>query len=281
MRIPWWVKIAAKVILSRFPIKYAVWQQLGFFRHGKMDASKYAVDVFHSHCVRASIEKTLPGKTILELGPGDSIATSIIASAHGARAILVDSGRFVRSDIEPYSELVNTLRERGLDTPDIVNCENINQILQSCNATYMTDGVQSLRQIDERSVDFIFSHAVLEHIRKKDFSNCMSECRRILKSGGICSHQVDLRDHLDGRHNNLRFSEKVWESNLFAKSGFYTNRILFSQMLDAFEQAGFQARVTDVRHWDGLPTPRNRLSREFKRASDSDLLVSGFHVILN
>lgn len=105
MEIPWWSKIIIKVILSRMPFGYCLWQRLGLFRHGKMDASDYAIGVFNSHIERAGLRGTLLGKTILELGPGDSIATAIIANAYGARAILVDTATFVRTDIGVYLEL--------------------------------------------------------------------------------------------------------------------------------------------------------------------------------
>jgi hypothetical protein len=63
-------------------------------------------------------------------------------------------------------------------------------------------------------------------------------------------------------------------------SGFYTNRIQFSQMLDLFQKAGFNAEVITVRRWDELPTPRTELSKEFRQLSDEELCVSGFSVVL-
>lgn len=98
------------------------------------------------------------------------------------------------------------------------------------------------------SIDFIWSQAVLEHIRKSEFLDTMLELHRILRPNGVCSHVVDLKDHLGGALNNLRFSEKLWESNFMASSGFYTNRIRYSEMLDIFHQAGFSVEVVNVSH---------------------------------
>ena len=144
----------------------------------------------------------------------------------------------------------------------------------------MTEGLESLRQIEGESVDLIFSQAVLEHVRRWEFLETMQQCRRILKPGGICSHQVDLRDHLEGGLNNLRFSERVWESKFFAESGFYTNRIQYSQMLEMFGRAGFRVQVTDVRRWEILPTQLNNLAREFSALPEDELCVSSFDVLL-
>jgi SAM-dependent methyltransferase len=217
---------------------------------------------------------------VLELGPGDSIASAIIAATHGAQAILVDAGRFVRADIASYLELESVLTESGLLPPPLSGCQDIDEILDHCNARYMTKGLESLRQIEAESVDLIFSQAVLEHVRRREFLETMRECRGILRPGGICSHRVDLRDHLGGALNNLRFSERIWESEFFAKSGFYTNRIQYSQMLDLFNEAGFEVEVTGVRRWDALPTPRNRLASEFNGLPAEELCVCGFDVLL-
>lgn len=280
INIPWWGKIGAKLFLSRLPLGYAVWQRLGLFRHGDMDASDYAIRVFQSHSEKSGFSNHLSGKTILELGPGDSIASAIIATAYGARAIIVDAGRFVREETVPYIELERVLAEKGLHPADLSGCRDIDEILDRCGAKYLTEGLKNLKKIEDESVDLIFSQAVLEHVRRHEFLETIQECRRILRPGGICSHQVDLRDHLGGGLSNLRFSEGVWESEFFTKSGFYTNRIQYSQMLNMFRQVGFQVQVTDVRRWETLPTRRNKLSTEFRYLPEDELCISGFDVLL-
>jgi SAM-dependent methyltransferase len=280
MQIPWWAKIGAKLVLSRLPFAYVVWQRLGVFRHGQMDSCDYALRIFHTHVANAGLQDRLGGKTVLELGPGDSISTAIIAAAYGARAILVDSGNYVRADVAPYRELQRVLAEKGLPAPSVDDRADVAAILDRCGARYLTQGLQSLAQVETASVDMIFSHAVLEHVRRREFLQTMQECRRILKPGGVCSHQVDLRDHLGGALNNLRFSDQLWESEFFARSGFYTNRISFGQMPSLFSQAGFSVELSDVRRWSSLPTPRRRLAPQFRQVPDEDLLVSGFEVLL-
>lgn len=144
-----------------------------------------------------------------------------------------------------------------------------------------TDGLASFSQIKENSVDLIFSQAVLEHIRKHEFLETMRACRRVISPTGIMSHKIDFKDHLGGALNNLRFNEKIWESDCFVKSGFYTNRIRYSEMLEIFEEAGFKVEVLKIDFWEKLPTPRNRLHSKFSILSDSDLLVKGSHILLH
>lgn len=278
--LPWWVKIGAKLVLSRVPAAYAMWQRLGLFRHGYMDTARYAIDVFSSHVQRAGLTNQLVGKTILELGPGDSVATALIAKAHGARALLVDAGSYAQLDLKVYRRLTDELRAVGLAPPSLDAVTNLAELLETCGASYLTEGLASLHMIDDATVDFVFSQAVLEHVRKHEFLDTQRELLRILKPEGICSHRVDLRDHLGGGLNNLRFNSRVWESPFFFKSGFYTNRINFDEMTALFQQAGFSPELTDVRYWDKLPIDRRYLAEEFRGTTDTVLRVSGFDMLL-
>lgn len=280
VNIPWWSKIVAKIVLSRLPLGYAVWQKLGLFRHGKMDQSAYVIGVFDAHCERAGLKGDLKDRVILELGPGDSIATAIVAASHGASAILVDSGKYVSEDVNLYKSLAEDLQRVDLNPPDLSSAKTIEDILALCGAAYCTAGLASLKTIAQDSVDLIFSQAVLEHVREHEFLETMVECKRILKSHGLASHRVDLKDHLGGGLNNLRFSKKLWESDFFVRSGFYTNRIRFSRMLRLMNEAGFEIEYSKVDRWDAIPIARKSLAEEFSQESDDDLLIKGFDVVL-
>ncbi len=278
--LPWWLKILAKIVLSRTHFNYAFWQGFGLFRHGNMDDTSYVLAVFNEHVSRAGLKGNLDGKVILELGPGDSIATAVVARCYGARCILLDAGSFAVADVEVYKQLARELKVRGLSPPDISKVEVLDDILELCNAQYLTQGKSSLKSIETSVVDLIFSQAVLEHVRKNEFSETMAECFRVLKPEGVASHRVDLKDHLGGSLNNLRFSEKVWESDFFVNSGFYTNRIRFSEMITIFENVNFIVDVGDVRRWKQLPIKKRCLAHDFLRFSGEELVVSGFDVLL-
>lgn len=280
-RIPWQIKIFAKLILSHIPIKYNFWKHLALFKHGDMEKPDYAYDVFKKHFDKVTFSRQSENFVVLELGPGDSLFSAMIAYAFGASSVyLVDVDDFVSYDMKPYFSMANYLKENGLITPKMDDATSLKKLLELCNAKYMTSGILSLRTIPDQSVDFIWSQAVLEHIRRSDFTSMMSELRRVIRTDGICSHCIDLRDHLGGALNNLRFSERFWESEIMAKSGFYTNRMRYSEMLDLFKQSGFNIEVTEVEFWDKLPTPRTKLSFEFKYLTDEELSVSVFDVIL-
>lgn len=278
---PWWVKIGAKIVLARLPISYRFWQSVGLFRHGFMDAANYALNVFDTHVARAGLRyEDLKGKTVLEIGPGDSVATAIIACAYGAESILIDSGPWAKDSALSYVGLVRLLSERGLDVPQISGDENLVDILNKFRGRYIPAGIRGWAEIEDGKVDFVFSQAVLEHVRKSEFLETQKECWRVMANGAIASHRVDLRDHLGGSLDNLRFSEKLWESDFFVRSGFYTNRIQKNQMIRFFVEAGFECEVIGESHWDQLPTSKRKMNNAFHNIPDEELCVSGFDVLL-
>ncbi len=278
---PWWAKIIVKMVLSKMPLRYSFFAKIGLFRHGQMDNPRYALQIFQNHFQRTEFSKKKGGFVALELGPGDSFVSAIVANAYGAsKCYMVDAGNFAVNDIKVYQRLMENLQSVEVDVRVAVDSASIEDLLERVGGIYLTNGLQSLRSIPDDSVDFIWSQAVLEHVRLGDFNEMMYELRRILRPNGVASHRVDLKDHLGGALNNLRFSTKVWESKWMAKSGFYTNRIRYSDMTDRFENAGFSVDVLQVDKWDRLPIPRESMSKEFLDHSEDELCISGFDVLL-
>lgn len=278
---PWWGKLLAKLVLSHLPVNYRVWQRLGLFRHGKMDHHAYLVGVFNSHLKRSGFENGIAGKTILELGPGDSVGTALVAASQGARSILLDTGAYAVRNIGFYRSLASELSRLGLNPPDLSGVSSLEGVLKACNAIYLTQGLTSLSEIATGSVDLIFSHAVLEHVRRHEFDQTVRECRRVIVPSGKVSHRVDLEDHLGGGLNNLRFSHRIWESQPFVESGFYTNRLRCSEMINAFRASGFDVELLACNSYPELPISRRALNEEFVNWPDDELMIRGFTVVLN
>jgi SAM-dependent methyltransferase len=288
--VPWWLRIGTKIVLSRLPLPYSFWKRLHLFEHGDMNQPLRSLENFLYHAKSANVLDEKPPLpylevdgdfNVLELGPGDSLFTIVIAKALGAsRTWLVDAAPFAKTDMAAYDEMLAVLRQKGYILPLDNNSGVLADLLKECNGEYLTGGIQSLAQVPSKSIDFCFSQTVLQHIPKSDFNKLAEELFRVLKPHGVCHHRVDLKDMLGGGLNNLRFSEAMWESVLFCKSGFYTNRIRFKEMIGVFEQAGFICTLPRVVRWERLPTPRDKLDPSFRQLTDDDLLVSGFDVLL-
>jgi predicted SAM-dependent methyltransferase len=149
-------------------------------------------------------------------------------------------------------------------------------MLQALDSQFLTHGSSSLTSLPPESVDFIFSQAVLEHIRKHEFTETFKELWRVLRPGGVSTHVVDFKDHLEQSLNNLRFSDRAWEADWFApSSGFYTNRIRLGGMVKLIEAQGFKVDVVEKSEWDALPLPRNKLDPQFRALRDDELKVKG------
>lgn len=278
--LPWQARILGKIVLSRIPVGYRLWKQLGLFEHGSMDHPQYALNVVTEHMRKSGIPANVRDFVALELGPGDSLFSGLVARAMGAGTTYsVDTGSFATMSLEDYRDMERYLAAQGLSIPDTSAAKSTEELLAAYGIRYLTSGLRSLEEVPDASVDFLWSHATLEHVRRNEFRELSREMRRVLRRTGVASHQVDLRDHLGGALNNLRFSERAWESRFMSRSGFYTNRIGCSEMFALIRQAGFEVDVTEVIRWEDLPTPRRAMAAEFRERSLDDLLVQGFHLL--
>ena len=141
----WALKIAAKMLMIRLPIPYAYWKSIGVFRHGRMDSVDYPLKVFKLHAERAYPHGFPPRLAILELGPGDSVASAIIGYAHGvARTYLIDVGAFARKDVAFYQRLAADLKKRGMNAPDLSRVTSFGEVLHICRAEYLIDDILGL-----------------------------------------------------------------------------------------------------------------------------------------
>ena len=228
-RVPWQLKIAAKVVLARVPISPKLLSRAGIFQVGGMRKPEYAVGVFRRHFERAVFARKDQPFVMLELGPGFTVFSAVIARAFSASATYaVDASPLATTDVQLYRDLASYMRENNLNPPPIENCTSVDEVLQKCDGTYLTQGLQSLKTIPTATVDLVFSHSVLQHVRRKDFVPLLAELRRIQRPDGVSSHMISISDILGGNLNDLRFSQKTWESDLMANSGFYTNRIRYN-----------------------------------------------------
>jgi hypothetical protein len=290
--IPWWFRIAIKILLSRLPLNYRFWKSLKLFEHGDMHLPERAVDTLFLHANSAGVldcsirgckfKKTDEGGfNVLELGPGDSLYSGLISFSLGAsHTWLVDTGRFAATDLQSYIRMRDYLVNIGYSLACLDASNSFSDYLSITKTSYLTEGIKSLSRIPDSSIDFCFSNAVLEHINADDFDLLISEMRRILKPTSTSCHRVDLKDHLGGGLNNLRFSRRVWEGSLFKSSGFYTNRIRYNSYVTMFSSSGFCVETPRVERWNEIPIARRSLDAEFKNIPNDDLLVSGFDMVL-
>jgi hypothetical protein len=281
-QVPWQLKVAAKLVLARVPLQYRTWKRFGVFNLGAMERPDYALSVFRCHFDAANFARKSGNFVGLELGPGDSLDSAVIAKSFGAlQTYLVDVGPFASSDLQCYRRMAAHLRQSGLQAPDLSACQDFADFEKVTSARYLTQGLESLKKIPTASVDFMWSHAVLQHVRHAEFFPTLQELRRIQRLDGLGAHRISISDILGGKLNDLRFSDRVWESAFMSGSGFYTNRIRFGQLMGMFKDAGFTPEIRRVSRWQSLPTPRKKMAAQFASLPDEDLCISGFDPYLH
>ena len=171
----WYLKIIAKIILSRVPISYKIWSKIRLFRHGAMDDYTYAWKILSLH---TSFFKGANNWKGLELGPGDGLLSALLAPAiESSGLVLIDNGNFANNDINKYHTQIMQFKNDfpDLSLPNYSSTNDIEELLDMAGGSYHTDGLKSLNKLESEGFDLIFSQAVLEHVRLKDFEETMYE----------------------------------------------------------------------------------------------------------
>lgn len=273
--LPWQVRVPLRIALARWHGKK------GGATESAMRKPEYALSVFRRHFERFPSSMPRENLVALELGPGDSLFSALIAYAFGfQKTYLVDARSIASRDFSEYQKMIHYLAGQGLNVEGLAGSSNLDDLLMRARCEYLTGGLAALRKIPSETVDFSWSQAVLEHVRKKDFRDMFVELKRIHRPGGASSHRVDLSDHIEDALNNLRFGEAFWEATAGRTSGLYTNRMRLPDIVRLFEEIGFTVDVVQVERWPTLPTAREKLAPEFRSLTEEQLNVCGCDVLL-
>lgn len=198
----------------------------------------------------------IKGRTILEIGSGPDRGTlALLAALSAGRVIAMD--RYLgtwRPDRHPrLMKAIGREAERvGLGIDRAVLARIARGGLEAAGIIALETGIESLPDRWRGEMDFIFSHAVLEHLEDpaKSFAQMATACR----PGALSVHDVDFRDHRDFSRplefllmdaadwvtanggalycsgNRLRLSDTV---GLLRRAGFTILRETTSQTVDA------------------------------------------------
>jgi SAM-dependent methyltransferase len=217
------------------------------------DMAEYALSVYRQHLgpLRQSADFQTRGAAVLELGPGPHLGTCLLFALAGSSVTAVDIRRYLLPDhrqvlyqvlkaVQGASPLL--ARDLELDAglvPAIqaeVSASDDDQL--PGRITYVSPCDAAAVPLTGSSQDLVFSQAVLEHVKNPEA--VVREQRRLLRIGGLASHQIDLRSHLDrGQPNGHRhFSARTWRWMTSNRSA-YTNRLTRRAWLELFDANGF------------------------------------------
>lgn len=137
------------------------------------------------------------------------------------------------------------------------------------------------------SFDFVYSNAVLEHVLNP--ASCAREVFRLLQSGGLSAHQIDLRDHRNFADPLafLREPEEQWQRSHheFCREspGRFMNRWRAGQYRETLVAAGLEIvewRTTERLHETQVKCERARLLPQYADLSEEDIATLGLFVVV-
>jgi SAM-dependent methyltransferase len=201
------------------------------------------------------------GKTVLEFGQANEIATAVLMVLYGAERIyLVDkinvyTSHGNKNSREYIARLLEAFPEARAKTHvDPAEIESRITFIDS----YLSEEVTAL--IPPGTIDCIVSHHVLEHVSSVE--DVFRTSSRLLKPGGTFCCIVDLSDHTyhfiykygflhkyarHCRFRHLEYSAKTWLT-LNDTERLRMNRTLLPEYLEALKRCGFNVdRVEPIR----------------------------------
>ncbi|CAN2211151.1 AdoMet_MTases domain containing protein [Candidatus Nanopelagicaceae bacterium] len=254
--LKYFFKFSTKWVLLKTKLDYAFWKQFGLFEHGQMNEVDYsrATFDFFVDAYENQLGRKWRDITLLELGPGDSVAIGVLSSYAGSKeSILIDAGDFATKDLDFY------LQFRFDHNQSIENDSNFDSFLSSHNIKYFTRGIEDLKIIPDDSIDLVISNAVLEHVSEDHITKYLLEFNRVLRSSGVMIHRIDYRDHLVGMDFHKYLPQSVKRTEFFQKSILYLNGLSQEDYLEYFDHFGFSVQLTDCKSF-----PHSRASNRSK-----------------
>jgi SAM-dependent methyltransferase len=308
--------------MSTFPILRGLCTYLPGGRHAlapqravKCETASYSYGVWLKHLTLLwrSGMREIP-RTLVELGPGDSIGVGIAALLSGVESYSgVDPMPFakVRRNLTVFNELVRMFQARaGRPTkgwPDFDKCldENLfpsriltEEVLQrsltpqrlhaireailhgrasngKVNVQYYNSEMESSR-VPRESADLVISHSVLEHV--DDLDSAFHGFAICLRPGGWMSHQVDLTSHdLTRKWNgHWALSELLWKI-IRGKRPYLINRQPCSRYLELLEKHGFRKEcLLKLSQFNGISP--SRTAARWRHLTSDDLSCAGLFI---
>ena len=159
------------------------------------------------------------------------------------------------------------------------NLLNLSQIRQEESLIRYICPWNNSQDLNSESIDMIFSQAVLEHV--EDLEGTYKAIFRLLKKGGMMSHQIDFKNHgvSDVWNGQWSYSDFVWKL-IKSNRPYLINREPLSTHIDLLKSCRFKiVCILPERNTKGIN--RSQLAKRFKFISDEDLITSSAYIIPN
>jgi SAM-dependent methyltransferase len=247
---------------------------------------EYSKGVFEKYCrhiLKTDICAALKNKTIVELGPGDTLATGLFFLAYGAaRVVYFDRFKLIVNSPKNTliaRQIISILTEpQRLQLQTILSFDNQGQMSLDITRLQYQHSLNEKIGLENNSVDIIVSNAVLEHVQNLDA--LFASMYRILKPGGIMVHAADLKSH-DLHHTTeldfLTVPDWLWWLMTFYRGAPNRKRwSYFKNLLDVYNFELTFLKTTSSLPSESIRTLRRKYPEHAKRFKDEDLSCGGF-----
>lgn len=203
----------------------------------------------HLAAVSAHTDTPIADLRFFEFGSGYDLAEPLASAALGVEDRLL-------YDIRPVARpamvraTVDRLRALGVDLPPVDERGDLATYLASVGIRYVAPADARATDLADGSIDVCSTTSVLEHIGADDLARILTELRRILVPGGLCSFAVDYHDHfagadssIDGLHF-LRYTDDEW--NRWNSDLQFQSRLRHDDYVQLFTDAGFELTSVDA-----------------------------------
>ncbi|NTF10127.1 class I SAM-dependent methyltransferase [Agrobacterium rubi] len=229
-------------------ILMGVWAKhrlMGYRKPNTVSADDRTARIAYVHDVIQSWLKFLPsdvsvrGRSVLELGPGSSLATGALLLAHGAKSYTaLDAFRLAADETQDFRRDAIARYPGQLKTEDV---DVAHRTLENASALqYRVDpGFDIPALCKDDKFDLILSCAAFEHFDA--IETTIDGLTRVAQSGCVSLHIVDLQTHTNAirqrdPNNIYRFSDRFYSH--FAFPG-QPNRKRPIDYVRAFERNGW------------------------------------------
>lgn len=266
-------------IIRFFYCKMRLYRLYDYFFPG-LYHSNYASLNSYFRLISGALEKygfSTKQKTVLEIGPGNSYINAYNFLHAGAReVILVD--KFPRyADTDRQRAYIKNEIEFFKSRNNVTAFPYVDEATGDLNRDFMTFIPGDLRTMSlNRKVDFIYSIAVLHHIR--ELEQYIQKMASLLNAGGMMYHVVDLKDKFHFFGNPFlfyKYSDFTWDRFCTDEAVTYTNRARYGDYIGIFARSGLELVWEKTLSYE---YPRVRMNRKF--AGRSDLDIGDAHFLL-
>jgi SAM-dependent methyltransferase len=220
-------------------------------------------------------------KVCLELGPGNSFINAYNFLMLGAKKVIL---------IDKYPRHTKTKHQKEYLNEEL---DYIKKKYNKQNLFFIKNGKLNKKYIEFISgditdsnfikkfnlngkFDFVYSIAVLEHIKK--VKKAVITLGKITKKNGLMYHVIDLRDHFNFNKPFLfyKYSDRVWNKYLTREGFSYTNRWRYNNYKKLFKDQNLELVGEDKIRFPFNLDKNRKIDDKFKRRTDLNIGVVKF-----